>query len=317
MIRFLLFTASMLVAVSPSHAEDLRPTDPYASINGYPVFVGELNLLLMQKLGARDPMQVNENVRRASASLIVRQHLAMQSLREQGGESLAQLLDRNWSSFSAELKRQGFTVTQYTKRFQSDATSMRAAQDWQTAWKAYLRSRLTDENLKRFYQTSPERYAGARWDVSHLFFAVDRSDPDSKAVALERAEQIRARLEESSSEDQLASEFAEFARTESDGATAEDGGRIGWVSKTGDLPGLVMASIRRTNENGVTKPVVTSRGVHLALVHKKASRDVAFEDLKDRAQLRRDATDRLFTELVSRQKDPKVTWLVAKLRPPG
>ena len=317
MIRLLgLFVIAACLVANTRCEDDLRPSDPYASINGDPIFIGELNFLLTSKLRARVPEQVNENVRRASASLIVRQHLAMLSLRDQGGQTLRQLLDRDWQSFVGEVKRQGLSVEDFSRRFRSDAISVRAARDWDAAWRAYLKSRMTDANLKRMFDANPERYTGARWNVSHLFLPIDRSDPNSKDIAVQRAESFAMMLD-AVSDGEIEAKFAELAREESEGATAKEGGRIGWVSKSGDLPGLVMAAIRRTEENRVTKPVVTSRGVHLVLVHAKAAQDVTYEQLSDRSQLRRDATDRLFAELISRQKDPRVTWLVDSLRPPN
>ncbi|MEL6105879.1 MAG: hypothetical protein AAFU85_07580, partial [Planctomycetota bacterium] len=74
--------------------------------------------------------------------------------------------------------------------------------------------------------------------------------------------------------------------------------------------------IRKTEENSVTRPVVTSIGVHLVLVHKRSSKDVAFEELADRSELRRDAANKLFTALTGAQTS-KVTWLIESLRPPN
>ncbi|MEL6109389.1 MAG: peptidylprolyl isomerase, partial [Planctomycetota bacterium] len=224
--------------------QDLRPTDPIASIDGYPVFMGELNLLLMKKLGARDPMDVSGDVRRASASLIARQHLAMRSLRTQGGRSLQSILEKDWAAFTAELKRAGLSPSDYAKRYQSDEVSLRAARDWESAWKTYLKSRVTESNLKRLFESSPERYAGSRWDVSHLFLPIDRSEPHSKEIAIQTAERL-AKQFDAEDKESLAGRFAELAREQSAGATASEGGRIGWVSKSGDLPGLVMAAIRK------------------------------------------------------------------------
>jgi hypothetical protein len=311
------FSAALIAGRSVAFGEQpLKPTDPIASIDGEPLFLGELNYLLVSKLGVKDLSTINIDVQQASSALLVRQHLAMKSLREQGGRNLQLLLDRQWDEFVSQLGRREQTLQQYANRFQSDPQSIRHFRDWDTAWRSYLKRSLTDTNLKRFYQRNADRFASTKWRVSHVFLPVDNQDDDIAALAKQRIQWIADQLQSGPPAD-LAKRFAELAATESDGSTAKDGGQIGWVSTPGDLPAAVMDAIRQTPVGAVTNPVLSPLGFHLALVHEKSSMNVPFEKVADLNRLRREAADTLFDGLVEPQSEAKTTWYIVALRPPS
>lgn len=57
-----LFVCMLLLPLNTSFAAggDLEPGDPIASIDGKPVFFGELNLVLTERLKARDLQRVGD-----------------------------------------------------------------------------------------------------------------------------------------------------------------------------------------------------------------------------------------------------------------
>ena len=88
-VKYALLCLLLFPAVRCSAAgDDLEPGDPIAAIDGEPVFFGELNLVLTERLQAKDLQRVGAEVRRATAVLIVRRHLAMKSLEAKGGATL-------------------------------------------------------------------------------------------------------------------------------------------------------------------------------------------------------------------------------------
>lgn len=311
---------SMLV-VLPGNAtaqQTFRPADPIASIDGEPILLGELNYLLASKLRVKDLSSVNIDVQRASSALLVKQHLAMQSLRRQGGESLQTLLDRDWDRFVEEIGRTGLELDQFCKQNLSNEKSVRHARDWDVAWRSYLKSKMTVANLRRFYEMHAEKYASAAWEVSHIFVPIEQGNADSAEIAEQRIEQVVEHLNAAGqSAPELARRFAEMAIRESDGATAKQGGKIGWVSKPGDLPEAVMDAVRLTETGSVSTPIRTPLGQHLVLVHDKSVKKIPFEQLSDQSALRRDAAGALFEALVQANPDAKVTWYIKPLRPPS
>ena len=290
------------------------PEDPIASINGEPVFLGELNLVLMDRLRIRDLDKAPQNVQQATAALIVRQHLALISLRQLGGESLSAMINRQISEFAAESQRRGSSLEKYAKERKSDARSFKNNLAFQIAWRQYLKSQLTESNLRRFYAQNQHRYAGGRWNVSQLFLELDVKDETSVAVVGQRMSNLIETIRQSDSPEIA---FADAAREHSDAQSAGDGGRVGWVEQDGDLPSSVMKVVRAQKSGTVSDPIRSPLGLHTVFVHQFEGKDVKFDDLTDQAQLRRDATDRLFHRLVRQQKDAKIQWYISGLKPPA
>lgn len=279
--------------------------------------LGELNYVFSSKFKLKDLSRVNAPARQAAAASLVRQHLAMQSLRAQGGASLESILDQHWQTFVSELDRQGIRLDDYCRRYQTTEKAVRASRDWETAWQMYLKSRLTDANLERFYEAHHQKYAARKWNVSHLFLPIDEDQPSAASLAEDRLDRILGELTPlAQSPNELAEKFAELAKSESDGATSEQGGRIGWVDSSGDLPPAVVAQVRATPVGALSEPVKTPQGIHLILVHDASSTRVPFSQLTDASQLQRDAANALFEALIERQSDARVSWYIQSLKPP-
>lgn len=310
-VTALWFAASLSLPMAFGQ-QTYEPSDPIASIDGDPVLMGELNFLLMSKLRVKDPSRVDIKVRQASSALLVRQHLAMKSLRVQGGDTLQSMLDRQWNGFADEIRRQGSSIQKYCKLHKTNEQSIRRSRDWDYAWRTYLKTMMTDSNLKRFYQMNTKEFGSRKSKVSHIFLPVDGDQANAAGIAEQRIREIAEQVQ-SASANQRETRFSDLARKESDGATAAEGGAIGWVSKVGDLPAAVMKAIRATDDGAVTAPVRSPLGFHLVLVHESSAIDVPFEKVKDLSKLRRDAAKRLFDALVERQKDAKVSWYIKQL----
>ncbi len=293
--------------------DKLEPGDPIAAIDGEPVYLGELNLILTERFKTRDLDAVGLDIQRATATLLVQRHLAMKTLETQGGDVLQGMIRRQVESFTAEAKRRGSSLQEQAKARLADEKSLTADLAWRVAWGQYLKSKLTDENLRRFYESRKQIYGGNRYDVSQIFVKMDMRDSISVEVAeanlVELAEELRA-------SDSLETAFADAARQHSESPTAAEGGRVGLVEKDGDLPSSVMKAVRETPVGQVGGPVRSPLGLHLIYVHRMEPGNRSFDDLTDQAQLRRDAADALFEGLVAAQSAAKVVWYVGALRPP-
>lgn len=287
--------------------------DPIAAVDGSPIYMGELNLILTERLRVRDLDNVGVEVQQATAALLVRRHLAMKSLEQHGGDVLRAMIRRQIEAYAAEARRRGSSLEQQAEARMSDEKSLTADIAWRTAWSQYLKSRLNETNLRRYFQREREQYAGNRWEVSQIFVKMDTRDADSVKAA---EDNMTALSDELLSSDSVAEAFAEAARQHSDSGSAAKGGRVGWVEKAGDLPSTVMAAVRTTEVGTISKPVKSPLGLHLVFVHRAETGRLTFDDLTDQAQLRRDAADALFDALVTQQRDAKVTWFVNSLRPP-
>lgn len=313
MIRTLfLFVSIGLLFVCHAVAEDLQPDDPFAAVDGKPIYIGEINWVLAQRVDVKDLDRVATEVRVATAQVLVRRHLAMNALRGQGGEAIAASIRRRVESFQADAKRRGTDIGMIAAARNSNVESVVADIAWQTAWSQYLKSKMTDANLRRYFDLHRDRYAGNRYDVSQIFVPLDTTDDESAAATLTRMGELAAELQSS---DVLADVFAQAAQDHSESASAPDGGRIGWVTGQGDLPPEVMTTVRETPTGKISSPVRSKLGAHLILVHAIEPGDQTFDDLTDQAAIRRDAADALFEALVASQSKTNVQWFVGDYQP--
>ena len=145
--------------------EKWSPSDPIAAIDGEPIFLGELNLILTERLKARDLDRVGIQVQQATAALLVRRHLALASLKQEGGDALQAIVDRQIESFASEAKRRGSSLEQHARARLADQKSLEADIAWRASWGQYLKSRLNETNLRRFFERERATYAGGRWEV--------------------------------------------------------------------------------------------------------------------------------------------------------
>ena len=308
------YTGLMLIANIAVAEQKLEPGDPIAAIDGDPIYLGELNLVLTERLKVRDLDQVGIEVQQATAALLVRQHLAFRSLESQGGVALESMLNRQLETYAAELRRRGSSLERQAKSRKSDEKSLIADFRWRNAWAQYLKSRLSDANLRRFFEQRRNQYSGNRWEVSQIFVKTDMRDSASANVAEANVADLARQIRESDSPEDA---FANAAMEHSESPLAANGGKIGWVQKDGDLPGSVMKVVRDAKPGMVGGPIRSPLGLHLVFVHQIEAGQLGYDDLTDLSQLRRDAANALFDSLIMQQSDAKISWFVSSLKPPS
>ncbi|MDA8745344.1 peptidylprolyl isomerase [Rubripirellula amarantea] len=291
-------------------AADLEPADPFAAVDGDPVFLGELSLVLGKRLKVSNLNQVPPEILRATAFVVVRQHLALQTLLDLGGDALQAQIDQDLQSYRANLLRRGTDLNEEATRLGSTENAIIANRSWNVAWAAYLKSRITDKNLRRYFNANQDRYGGKRYLVSQLFASVDSKDTEGIERSLQRmrqlADQVRLHKRPATAFEEAKAEY---------GSDAKSGQAI-WISQPGDLPAAVMRSVHRQADAGILDPVLSPLGIHLVFVHQIETVDVSFDELTDQSVLRRDASNALLESLVNAQVDAKVQWFIDQLKPP-
>ena len=302
---------AQIVSAAPAAVD---PADAIVTVDGDPITRGQLNLLLEQRTGDEALQEADPRLVQAAALMLVRRHLALKTLTAMGGQRLAARVERAVQSATEAAGRQGGSLHPQAQRHGLAAVQRELA--WQTAWHAYLRSRLTQENLQRFFDAHRTKYDGTRVRLSQIFLPVASGvaageDPGTEMLQLQRlAQQIRQ-----SSDVPLA--FALAARQHSQGGSADDGGSLGWITANGDLPADIADAALRAEPGEVVGPLSSSLGAHLLLVHQRQAGDKDLLELEDQAPLRRDAADALFRALVRQQAGANVQWIDAASQPPA
>jgi len=162
-IRFTTTISITLLLIATSFADDDKahgPTDPIASVDGDPVFVGEMNLIVAERFGPKKLQQAGADLKRATAVLLVRRHLAMKTLRETGGDTLAAMIQRRLDAMTVELERRDSSLSKFAESRMSDEKSLIADQSWKVAWGQYMKSKMNDKNLRSYFDKNRNQYGG-------------------------------------------------------------------------------------------------------------------------------------------------------------
>ena len=313
-LSIILFGASGTEYWSQVFAEELSPSEIIATVDGEPVFVGELNLILAERFQGQPIDSIDADLKRATCPVLAQRRLALRALRKVGGESLVRMVQAEVDAFAAEVKRRGSTLQQQAAARSSDTASLIVDLTWRVAWGAYLKSKLTDSNLRRFFESNASAYDGTRYRVSQIFMRPISTSPGHIEETIKSLSAIASEIQ--TSEDRAGS-FTEAARAHSQSATAEAGGELGWIESEGDLPAGLVRELRRLPIGSVSQPLRSPIGVHLLFIQEVEKGSKTFDDLIDVTLLRRDAANAMFQNLVESQSETKVMWHLDVLKPPA
>lgn len=278
----------LLLAQSPApsrHIDTDTDADVVCIVNQQPLRRAEFDAVLEPFLNGQ-PLHEQPHLLPAVGQVVVQRYLALQSL--------LQLADRDFDD------------------------DLSLSQQWETMWPRYLQSRLTEENLRRFFAARQAKYDGTRWEVSHLFRRPARAeDPlrGSDTVSpREFLRKISETIRRSAEPEQV---FAIEAKRFSQSVSADRLGRLGWVSAIGDLPPAVANELLDAQPGDVVGPIQSALGWHLLLVHRRQAGERTFATQQHPLVLRRDSANALFTALVNKQSPPAIRWIDPRFQPPA
>lgn len=131
---------------------------------------------------------------------------------------------------------------------------------WEARWVRYLAERITDDDVRKFFEQHKRDFDGTELRVSHILFKVDDSTPAAPAAAIERAKQIRGEI--------VAGKltFAGAAAKHSAGPSRDRGGDLGYIQRRGPMAESFSRAAFALEPQAISEPVVSPFGVHLIQV---------------------------------------------------
>ncbi|QDS96418.1 Chaperone SurA precursor [Roseimaritima multifibrata] len=284
------------------------PATILCKVDDAPITHGDLTLLLKEQ-NQKDPSAA---VRIASVQVLIQRELALRSLKELGGAALAQVIQQRTEEAERTAAKRGLSLDDQAAQLGCDGPSLHRKLAWQAAWASFLRSRLNDTNLRRYFARHHSRYDGTKLRLSQIFLTPDPSttSPNTPAEKLERlAKDLRA-LQPS------AEPFATAAKEHSQSPSRDRGGEIGWIEAYGDVPPAVSEAVWSAEPGSIIGPVESPLGFHLLYVHERQAGEKTIDEIADQTLLRSDAASDLFQALVQRQPKPEIEWVDTTLQPP-
>jgi peptidyl-prolyl cis-trans isomerase C len=216
---------------APAAAAAPRPAaaaKPAAVVNGEAVSAAELQALL--QLSGPTAVQLPEAQRRQRQmealsllidNLLMRQFLAKNTAPVPGAE-----VDKRLAEFEAGLKEQGKTLAEHCHDTHQTVEQLRAGISDHIRWATYIRPKLTDEVVAKYYQENKDFFDGVTVQASHIVLRLPGSAGEAdKAGARARLTDLRAQIVAGKLD------FAEAARKHSQDPAAAQGGDLGYFPR--------------------------------------------------------------------------------------
>lgn len=151
---------------------------------------------------------------------------------------------------------------------------------------------VTDADIDEFYKKNPDQFTGLR--ASHILIRPDGSDEASKSKARAQAEDVLKQAKGGA-------DFAELARKHSSDGSAQQGGDLGFFTKSSMVPAFSNAAFA-LKPGELSDVVETQFGFHIIKASER--KDVPLTE----------ATDRIRAFLTEKRRDERQQAFVAEVK---
>lgn len=239
--------------------------------------------------------------------------------------SSAERVAAELATLDQKLREVGSSLEAYCGRSGIRRDALQRHLQWELSWNRYVARRVTDESLEKLYNLYPAEFDGRRRQLAHIVLPWTAAGAEDAVVGngtsppqipvdreanraplpwprplREGAEQRIATLA-SVRQQILAGEltFAAAAAQYSQGATAADGGDLGWILRQGPLSEAVSQAAFRLKVGEISPPIVSPHGVHLLKVLAEEPGSLSFAQAKD--HVKRVAIQELWQTIVQQE----------------
>lgn len=239
--------------------EDAKERHVAATVDGVPVYREQVDRELAAVLKGRtvEPQSRQELLAKTLQQLIDRE-LILGWLKSEGQAASDQDIDLSIQRLKRELTQHGQNWDEYLRSRGIDDEELRRLKRWQLSWSRFLRTRVTDQNLPKYFDQHRREFDGTRLRVAHILWKVDSTvEKDSLEKRLAQARAVR---------DEIASGrlvFADAARKYSEAPSAAAGGEIGFISRRAPMPETFSRAAFALGVGEVSEPIQTASGVQL------------------------------------------------------
>ncbi len=252
---------------------------PAAVVNGEAIPLVAVEAVLNR--GGPQAVQVPEaklrEMRYAAVGMLVDDILLQQYLRQNGPRVDAAEVQKQFEELVGGLKKQGKTVQDFCK--ETGETEAQLKQDIvnMLQWRDYVKARITDTEVKRYYDENKDFFDGIMVRASHIVLrlAPDATDADKQAARTKllglRQEIVSGKLD-----------FAEAAKKHSQCPSAPQGGDLNFFPRKFVVEENFARAAFALQVGQVSDIVQTDFGLHLIKVtERKPGTPSDFAKIKD------------------------------------
>jgi peptidyl-prolyl cis-trans isomerase C len=293
--------------VSPeaSSASDPAVGDAAATVNGAPIPMSELETAVSNVVmqNGMDPGNLEVFMGQFGPRILdqlIDGELLFQAAEKGGHKAAKEDVDSAFAElsgrydvpeeFQTEMKNRGYTESKLKTNISKQMSIQKFIQDT-----IVPQAVVPEESVREAYDSNPQNFARQEEvKASHILINSAESDPqEKKDEALKKAKEIVTKAKADGAD------FAELARTYSEGPSAPSGGDLGFFTKGRMVPAFEEAAFSM-KVNEVSDPVLTQFGYHIIKVtERKEGSTVSFEEVKEK--LAQDLKNRMINELIGQE----------------
>jgi parvulin-like peptidyl-prolyl isomerase len=272
---------SVFAQAPDAPAENLNPA--VLEVNGEKVYAGEITMV-MQNISAQTGGQVEGQNREALVQMamqrIVEQKLLAQEARRTGvkanEERLAEMTQVVVQQAGGREKLES-NLANFGMSYEQLMTSLLEMELTRSMIESQISPTIevSDEEVKSFYEENPQFFdAAEQVHVRQIIFKVGL-DADAETVG-----ETRAKAEDARSRALAGEDFAELARELSEGASAANGGDLGFLTREQMTAPQFANAAFATEPGGITPVVRTNFGFHVIKVEEmRPARHVPLDEV--------------------------------------
>lgn len=217
-----------------STAPQVKEQDVIANVSGKPVTGSAFDAYIKHK---RIPKEDGQQVKRELDRYLAREGLA--AIIEQQG-----VLDAERIAVEVNEFRKQMLISRY--------------------FEAFLNDRVTDEAIRNYYTSNPERFQSRKAHVAHVLIRTNPKMSDQERNALlTKAQEVYSRAMAKEDFEQLAQDYSQ------DNLSGKKGGDLGWLQE-GAIDPAFSKVVFEMKTDEISQPIATPFGFHVVKILEQA-----------------------------------------------
>lgn len=267
-----------LVVSSPVIEAQLFKAKPIAVVNGQAISREEWDAA-MKRLPPPPP-NIKPEARKAAEmqmlALMIDDLLLRQFLNKQVPAPGAAEIQQRVTQLETALRAGKKTLADYYKETGLNDEKLRSGISAETQWQNYLNKRLSQEDLKKYYNDNKEMFDGAKIRVAHIVHTIAPGDTKAEAAGKASMDAVRLELLKGASFAALAKQYSQ------DKSSAERGGDLGWFPPRKSDPDQFIRIASSMKKGEVSGLVRTDYGIHIIqIADYQPGKTSTFEEVQD------------------------------------
>jgi parvulin-like peptidyl-prolyl isomerase len=262
-LQILASAALLALGVNQASAQGKGNSKAVATVDGVSITMAEVEAVLKQAEPSSTPLtEAQKKQMRMEAVLVLVDDILMQQFLQKNGPTVeVKEINKKLTELQEGLKKQNKTVDDFLKETGQTKEQVQKNVKNMLQWTTFVKQRLTEDDLKRYYEENKDYFDRVTVRASHIVIRVSPSASESERENA-RAKLIALRHEIDSGK----LDFAEAAKKHSQCSSAPNGGDIGFFLRKMAVEEPFARAAFALKVGEISDVVQTGYGCHLIKV---------------------------------------------------